>query len=61
MSVSTGFFLISDKKYAVRSSEVLEIISDVSVYKLPFMPNFIEGLTNEETNSFIEKHLKECE
>ena len=25
------------------------------------LPNYIEGLTNEETNGFIEKHLKECE
>ena len=25
------------------------------------LPNYIEGLTNEETNSFIEKHLNECE
>ena len=39
-------FSISDKKYAVRSSDVLEIISDVAVYKLPFMPPFIEGLLN---------------
>lgn len=45
-------FLISDKKYAVRSSEVLEIISDVSVYKLPFMPNFIEGLLNRRGDPF---------
>jgi purine-binding chemotaxis protein CheW len=45
-------FLISDKKYAVRSSEVLEIISDVSVYKLPFMPSFIEGLLNRRGDPF---------
>lgn len=24
------------------------------------LPNYIEGLTNEETNRFVEKHLKEC-
>lgn len=24
------------------------------------LPNYIDGLTNEETNLFIEKHLKEC-
>ena len=24
------------------------------------LPNYIEGLTNEETNKFIEEHLKEC-
>ena len=25
------------------------------------LPNYIEKLTKEETNSFIEEHLKECE
>lgn len=25
------------------------------------LPNYIEGLTNEVTNEFIEEHLKECE
>ena len=25
------------------------------------LPNYIEGLTNEETNQYIEEHLKECE
>jgi len=24
------------------------------------LPNYIEGLTNEETNKFIEEHIKEC-
>ena len=24
------------------------------------LPNYIENLTNEETNRFIEEHLKEC-
>lgn len=24
------------------------------------LPNYIEGLTNEETNDFIEKHMEEC-
>ena len=24
------------------------------------LPNYIENLTNEETNHFIEEHLKEC-
>jgi len=24
------------------------------------LPNYIEKLTNEETNHFIEEHLKEC-
>ena len=25
------------------------------------LPNYIEKLTNEETNKFIEEHLKNCE
>ena len=25
------------------------------------LPNYIEKLTNEETNKFIEEHLKTCE
>ena len=25
------------------------------------LPNYIEKLTNEETNNYIEDHLKECE
>lgn len=45
-------FLISDKKYAVRSSDVVEIISDLSVYKLPFMPEYIEGLLNRRGEPF---------
>ena len=45
-------FLISGKKYAVRSSDVVEIISDLSVYKLPFMPEYIEGLLNRRGEPF---------
>ena len=25
------------------------------------LPNYIDKLTNDETNSFIEEHLKECQ
>ena len=45
-------FSISDKKYAVRSSEVWEIISDLTVYKLPFMPDYVEGLLNRRGDPF---------
>ena len=45
-------FLISEKKYAVRSSDVVEIISDLAVYKLPFMPEYIEGLLNRRGDPF---------
>lgn len=46
------FFSIAKKKYAVRSSDVLEIIRDVSVYKLPFMPAYIEGVLNRRGDPF---------
>ncbi|MCR4823674.1 MAG: chemotaxis protein CheW [Treponema sp.] len=45
-------FSIKNKKYAVRSSDVLEIIRDVSVYKLPFMPSYIEGVLNRRGDPF---------
>ncbi len=45
-------FLISGKKYAVRSSDVVEIISDLQVYKLPFMPKYIEGVLNRRGDPF---------
>lgn len=45
-------FLISGKKYAVRSSDVVEIISDLTVYKLPFMPKYIEGVLNRRGDPF---------
>lgn len=45
-------FLISEKKYAVRSCDVVEIISDLSVYKLPFMPKYIEGVLNRRGDPF---------
>lgn len=46
------FFSITGKKYAVRSNAVLEIIRDVSVYKLPFMPDYIEGVLNRRGDPF---------
>jgi purine-binding chemotaxis protein CheW len=45
-------FSIVKKKYAVRSSDVLEIIRDVAVYKLPFMPTYIEGVLNRRGDPF---------
>ena len=45
-------FSIVKKKYAIRSSDVLEIIRDVSVYKLPFMPSYIEGVLNRRGDPF---------
>ena len=45
-------FAIGQKKYAVRSNDVLEIIRDLSVYKLPFMPDYIEGVINRRGDPF---------
>ena len=45
-------FLISDKKYAIRSSDVVEIISDLAVYHLPFMPKYVEGVLNRRGDPF---------
>lgn len=45
-------FLISGKKYVVRSSDVVEIISDYSVYSLPFLPKYIEGVLNRRGDPF---------
>lgn len=44
--------MICGKKYAIRSAEVLEIIRDVSVYRLPFMPPYVEGLINRRGDPF---------
>ena len=46
------FFSIGEKKYAVRSADVLEIIRDVAVYRLPFMPAYIEGVLNRRGDPF---------
>lgn len=45
-------FSVVGKKYAVKSGDVLEIIRDVAVYKLPFMPDYIEGVLNRRGDPF---------
>ncbi len=45
-------FSINDKKYAIKSSEVHEIIRDLTVYKLPFLPSYIEGVINRRGDPF---------
>ena len=46
------FFSIAGKKYAVKSGDVLEIIRDLAVYKLPFMPKYIEGVLNRRGDPY---------
>ena len=45
-------FSICGKKYAVRSCEVREIIRAPAVYKLPFLPPYIEGVINRRGDPF---------
>ena len=45
-------FSICDKKYAIKSSSVTEIIRDIPVYKLPFVPQYIEGVLNRRGDPF---------
>lgn len=45
-------FSINEKKYAIKSSEVHEIIRDLTVYKLPFLPSYIEGVINRRGDPF---------
>ena len=45
-------FSIARKKYAVKSGDVIEIIRDAAVYKLPFMPPYIEGVMNRRGDPF---------
>ena len=37
----------------MKDEKICKVIQDL-------LPNYIEKLTNVETNEFIEKHLKEC-
>lgn len=39
-------FMMNGSKFAIQSSQVQEIIRDVSVYSLPFVPRYIEGVMN---------------
>lgn len=45
-------FDICGKKYAIKSTEVHEIIRDMKVYKLPFLPSYIEGVINRRGDPF---------
>lgn len=45
-------FSIKDEKYALASADVLEIIRDVEVYQLPFLPAYIEGVINRRGDPF---------
>ena len=37
----------------MKKQKICNIVQDL-------LPNYIENLTNEETNKFIDEHLKEC-
>ncbi|MBR1613854.1 MAG: chemotaxis protein CheW [Treponema sp.] len=39
-------FSILDRKYAIKSGAVDEIIHDVKIYRLPCLPSYVEGVMN---------------
>lgn len=45
-------FSMNDTRYAIESSKVDEIIRDVEIYKLPFLPAYIEGVINRRGDPF---------
>lgn len=45
-------FSMNDNRFAIDSSKVDEIIRDVEVYKLPFLPAYIEGVINRRGDPF---------
>ena len=45
-------FSILGRKYAIKSSAVDEIIRDVKIYKLPFLPSYVEGVMNRRGEPF---------
>lgn len=45
-------FSICEKKYAIKSSSVTEIIRDIQIYKLPFVPQYIEGVINRRGDPY---------
>lgn len=45
-------FSILDRKYAIKSSAVDEIIHDVKIYRLPFLPSYVEGVMNRRGEPF---------
>ncbi len=40
-------FAIGNERFAIPSSEVGEIIRDVAVYHLPFLPSYVDGVINK--------------
>lgn len=45
-------FSMNGTRYAIESSKVDEIIRDVEIYKLPFLPAYIEGVINRRGDPF---------
>lgn len=51
-TVTWLIFSMKDTRYAIESSKVDEIIRDVEIYKLPFLPAYIEGVINRRGDPF---------
>ncbi len=45
-------FSICKKKYAIKSSSVSEIIKDITIYRLPFVPQYVEGVINRRGDPY---------
>lgn len=52
VTVTWLVFSMNGIRYAIESSKVDEIIRDVEIYKLPFLPTYIEGVINRRGDPF---------
>jgi len=46
-------FSMNDESFAIRSDLVTEIANDFQIYLLPFVPNYVCGLINQQGNPFV--------
>ena len=46
-------FLAGEKKYALLASDVREILRDVPVFPLPFVPEYINGILNRYGEPYV--------
>ena len=43
-------FIINDKKYALSSKYIIEIIEILPITKVPFLPKYMKGIINLRSN-----------
>ncbi|MCR5699725.1 MAG: chemotaxis protein CheW [Treponemataceae bacterium] len=44
---------MNGESFAVKSGLVTEIVNDLQIYPLPFVPNYVCGLINQQGNPFV--------